>query len=179
MSDIVEGIWGTVMAVVIYFLLIFFVLFSVESNINTNIKDQTSKFVNESCVSGEIDADSFLRYTKGIYKYGKYEVDVKIDKVRAYPAKDTNGNNTARMGYDTYSTDDVMKSMYPDDYKKDGVWVHPDYQDYELTAGDTITITIVRQNSITSGIYRLLFHSENKGTVITRYHNVVGYSYGT
>ena len=71
-----------------------------------------------------------------------------------------------------------MDAMYPKSYKKDGQWVNPQYQDYALNAGDSITVTVVRKRSITSGVYRVFFNGSNANTVITRYNNVVGYSYG-
>ncbi len=178
MPNFLDYLFGLLISTLVFFIVLAVILFGVESNVNSDIKHKASKFVNESCVSGKIDADGFLDFTRSIHKYGNYDIEISVDKVRAYPATDQNGNKRIRTGEDTYSTDQIMDAMYPKSYKKDGQWVNPQYQDYTLNAGDSITVTVVRKRSITSGVYRVFFNGSNANTVITRYNNVVGYSYG-
>lgn len=176
--NVIDYLFGFVVGIMFFFVLLGIVVYSSESNLNSNMKHLTSQFVNEACVSGKIDADAYLTYTRAIYKYGSYDIQLTVDKQRAYPAVNANGNKSVRIGHDKYSTEQIMDVMYPKSYKVNGVWYNPPYQDYELNAGDSITVTVVRKHSISTGLSQTFFKRSNENTIITRYNNVVGYSYG-
>ena len=69
MPNFLDYLFGFLISTLVFFIVLAVVLFGVESNVNSDIKHKASKFVNESCVSGKIDADGFLDFTRSIHKY--------------------------------------------------------------------------------------------------------------
>lgn len=59
MPNFLDYLFGFFISTLVFFIVLAVVLFGVESNVNSDIKHKASKFVNESCVSGKLDADGF------------------------------------------------------------------------------------------------------------------------
>lgn len=160
------------------FCLLGIVLFGTEHNINSNLQKETAEFVNEVCVSGKISSKAYLDYSKKIYTYGNYEITLICDCFRAYPCKNEAGEDAYRIGTNMYATSQVMEYMYPEPYQDDhGTWIYPSDRDFSLSAGDSVTISVVRKHSLASGFYQAFFKRSNSNTVITSYNNVVGYTH--
>lgn len=178
MSGILHHLIGFFVTISFVFVLLGLILFGTDHNISSNIQKETSEFVNEVCISGKVSSKEYLDFTKKIYACGDYEIQLTCDCFRAYPCKSETGANAYRIGTNTYGTYQVMKYMYPEPYlDSNGNWIYPQDRDFELTAGDSVTVTVIRKHSLASGFYIGFFHSSNSNTVITSYNNVVGYTY--
>lgn len=177
MSNFFDHFIGFFITICFVFILLGLVLFGTENNINSNIQKETAEFVNEICVSGRVSSREYMEYSKKIYTYGNYEIQLICDCYRAYPCKDENGEDAYRIGTNTYATNQIMEYMYPEPYRDNhGAFVYPPDRDFSLSAGDSVTVSVVRQHSLASGFHQAFFKNTNSGTVITSYNNVVGYT---
>lgn len=169
-ESIIDPFIGAFIAIIVVFAILAVVIFSVESTVNSLIKNNTTKFVNESCISGEIGADRYLDYTDSISRFGSYDIELAVDRKRSYPKANDDGSiiyGETRKSEDRYTTEEIMEYMYP---------LTEADRDYALAVDDSITITVVRQHSVSSGIFRSIFRRSNSDTIITQYTNTVGYT---
>ena len=130
------------------------------SNICDNsVRDKNVKFVNSSASNGKINHNDYYSFARDVAGLGNYAIKIEHKSLIYYP----DGDGGYREDYMCYYNDEILTYMYPDSGED---------QNYEMKAGDFITVTITKKGSVFTQIWDSITGSAP--TVISNYGLMVG-----
>ena len=135
---------------------------SADGDIQTRLKDRTSKFVDSARATGKIDPNEYLEYVAAVANCGEFEATIKVSRNITYATTTTGDIASAQIGI---AQDEVLAYMFPEGSS--------DNKSYPLNNGDRVNVSIRRTGAGLTSLLSLIGRGGRNGDLICEYSGTV------